>query len=68
MSRPLVDRLNREIVQVLGVPEVAKVLLVNGAEANPSTPGELQALIRSEIAKWTKAAQAAGLSPQPLSR
>jgi tripartite-type tricarboxylate transporter receptor subunit TctC len=55
-------------VKVLGVPEVAKVLLANGAEANPSTPAELRALIRSEIAKWTRAAKAAGLSPQPLNR
>jgi len=65
---PVVERLNGEIVKVLGVPEVAKVLLANGAEANPSTPAELRALIRSEIAKWTRAAKAAGLSPQPLNR
>ena len=68
MSRPLVERLNGEIGKVLGVPEVGKVLLASGAEANPSTPRELQALVRSEIGKWTKAAQAAGLSPQPLIR
>ena len=68
LPRPLVERLNGEIVKVLGVPEVARVLLANGAEANPSTPAELQALIRSEIAKWTRAAKAAGLSPQPWNR
>src|SRR5262245_16077132 len=68
MPRALVDHLNGEVGKVLGIPEVGKVLLANGAEANPSTPAELQVLIRSEIAKWTKAAKAAGLSPQPLSR
>ena len=68
MPKSLVDRLNGEIVKVLGVPEVGKVLLGNGAEANPSTPAELQKLIRSEIVKWTAAAKAAGLSPQPVSR
>ena len=68
MPRPLAERLNGEIGKVHAVPEVGRVLLANGAEANPSTPGELQSLIRSEIAKWTKAAKAAGLSPQPLNQ
>ncbi len=68
MPRPLLDRLNGEIVRILGVPDVGKVLLVNGAEANPSTPAELTQLVRSEIVKWTKAAKAAGMTPQPLSR
>jgi tripartite-type tricarboxylate transporter receptor subunit TctC len=61
-------RLNEEIVRTLRIPEVGKILLANGAEANPSSPAELQQLLRSEIAKWTKAAQAAGMKPQPLSR
>jgi tripartite-type tricarboxylate transporter receptor subunit TctC len=68
MQRALVERLNRQVVQVLGMPDVGKVLLANGAEANPSTPSELQVLVRSEIGKWTKAAKAAGLSPQPLTK
>ena len=68
MPRPLLDRLNGEIVRILEVPDVGKVLLVNGAEANPSTPAELTRLVRSEIVKWTKAAQAAGMTPQPLNR
>lgn len=65
---PRLKRLNDEIVRILRIPEVGKVLLANGAEANPSTPEELQKLLRAEIAKWTKAAQAAGMTPQPLSR
>jgi len=68
MPQPLLDRLNGEIVRILGMPEVGKVLLVNGAEANPSTPAELTQLMRAEIVKWTKAAKAAGMTPQPLSR
>jgi tripartite-type tricarboxylate transporter receptor subunit TctC len=68
IPRQRVARLNAEIVRILGLPEVGKVLLANGAEANPSTPEELRTLLRSEIAKWTKAAKAAGLTPQPLNR
>jgi tripartite-type tricarboxylate transporter receptor subunit TctC len=62
---PLVGKLNGQIVRILGLPEVRSVLLANGAEANPSTPEELQKLVRSEIIKWTGAAKAAGLAPQP---
>ncbi len=60
----VVDKLNSEIVRILGLAEVKSVLLANGAEANPSTPAELRALVRSEIVKWTKAAKAAGMAPQ----
>jgi tripartite-type tricarboxylate transporter receptor subunit TctC len=66
MPGPLLDRLNGEIVRILRLPEVGKVLLANGAEANPSTPAELTQLVRAEIAKWTKAARAASMTPQPL--
>lgn len=42
-----------------------KSLATNGAEANPSSSEELQNLVRSEVVKWTTAAKAAGMTPQP---
>jgi len=65
ISRAIVDKLNAQIVRILGLPEIKKLLLINGAEANPSTPEELQKLVRSEVVKWTAAAKAAGMTPQP---
>jgi len=64
IPRAIVDKLNAQIVRILGLPEVRQLLLANGAEANPSTPEELQKLVRSEVVKWTAAAKAAGMTPQ----
>ncbi len=44
--------------------EIRKLLLNNGAEANPSTPEELRQMVRAEVVKWTRAAKTAGLQPQ----
>jgi tripartite-type tricarboxylate transporter receptor subunit TctC len=61
MPKMLVDKLNDQVVRTLGAPEVKQLLLASGAEANPSTPEELRALLRSEVKKWNEAARAAGL-------
>jgi tripartite-type tricarboxylate transporter receptor subunit TctC len=61
MPPRIVDRLSVEIRKALGEPEVRKTLLAGGGEPNPSTPNELRNLIRDELAKWTKAAEAAGM-------
>jgi hypothetical protein len=61
MSRTLVTRINRDIVAVLGTPEAREALLAAGAEPTPTTPEAFAAFHRSEIAKWTKVIQQAGI-------
>jgi tripartite-type tricarboxylate transporter receptor subunit TctC len=56
-----VEKLSAAIRDTLAQPEVRRILLANGGEANPSTPQELRQLLRDELVKWTKAAEAAGL-------
>ena len=63
MPKPLVEKLNAEIVRTLDTGEIKQLLLASGAEANPSTPEELRQLLRSEVVKWNEAARAAGLRP-----
>jgi tripartite-type tricarboxylate transporter receptor subunit TctC len=58
-----VEKLNAHVIRTLGSQEVKHALLASGAEPNPSSPEELRALLRSEVAKWTVAARAAGLRP-----
>jgi tripartite-type tricarboxylate transporter receptor subunit TctC len=58
-----VEKLNAHVIRTLGSQEVKQALLASGAEPNPSGPEELRALLRSEVAKWTVAARAAGLRP-----
>jgi tripartite-type tricarboxylate transporter receptor subunit TctC len=59
--RPIINRLNREIVAVLNMPEVKKILFASGLDAAPSTPEQFGAYIRSEKEKWEKVIKAAGL-------
>jgi tripartite-type tricarboxylate transporter receptor subunit TctC len=53
--------LNKEITGILGSDEVKASLLQRGAIAAPTTPEELQAYVKSELAKWTPIIQAAGI-------
>lgn len=56
----VVDRLNSALVAVLREPEISQRLLSSGAEPIASTPEELAAFQRVEIAKWREIARAVG--------
>ena len=58
----IVAKLNREIVRILGLPDVQEALLVEGGEITPTTPQEFAALIRSELQLWTKVVKQAGIA------
>jgi tripartite-type tricarboxylate transporter receptor subunit TctC len=59
--RPVIERLNSELVKVLNSPGLRELYSNQGIEAIPSTPAEFSAYIRSEIAKWSKVVKAAGI-------
>lgn len=59
--RPVIDRLNREIVRILHLPEVVERLAADGSEPVGSTPEEFGAHIRAEIARWRKVIEDAGI-------
>jgi len=59
---PIVDQLNKALVQVLNDPEVVKRIEVDGADVQTCTPQELAQLVKSELAKWKAVVQRAGLS------
>jgi tripartite-type tricarboxylate transporter receptor subunit TctC len=55
---PIINRLNREIVRLVNTAEVKAQLLATGAEATGSTPAELMAEIKSNMAKYGKVIKA----------
>ena len=57
-----VDRLAREIANVMSTDEMKKRMQDDGAEARPSSPSEFSALIRSDMAKWAPIVKASGAS------
>ena len=61
--RPIIERLNKEFVRALNVPEVKDALLRNGLEAAPGTPEAFGTYIRSEYRKWGKLIAEAGIPP-----
>jgi len=59
--RPIIDRLNTEIVRALHAPDVKQLLLTQGLEVRTSTPQEFGAYIKSEYEKWGKVIRTAGI-------
>jgi tripartite-type tricarboxylate transporter receptor subunit TctC len=62
--RPIIDRLNQEIVKLLKSPDVRDRLIADGTDPAPTTPEEFAAYIKSETEKWTRVIKAAGIKPQ----
>lgn len=60
----LIARINRDIVAILQSTAMRAVLLDQGAEPVPSTPGEFAAFIKSESRKWGQVIRTAGIKPQ----
>ena len=59
--RAIVARLNEETARILQSPDTKAVFLAEGAEPVGNKPDEFAAIIKSEIAKWAKVIQAAGI-------
>ena len=59
--RPIVARLNAEMVKAAHSPEMKSVLQHEGAEPVGNSPEEFEKIIKSETAKWAKVIQAAGI-------
>jgi tripartite-type tricarboxylate transporter receptor subunit TctC len=53
--------LNREVVRAVRAPDVKERLLAEGAEPVGSTPDELAAYVRREIARWSAVVKATGM-------
>jgi tripartite-type tricarboxylate transporter receptor subunit TctC len=59
--RPIVNRLNQAVVQILKSPQARERYANVGAEIRYNSPDEFQAFVRSEITKWAKVIRAAGI-------
>ena len=62
--RAIVNKLNREITNVLRLPDIQKQMRALGAEPAPTTPAELDKFVVKEIATVAKLATMAGITPQ----
>jgi tripartite-type tricarboxylate transporter receptor subunit TctC len=62
--KPIVNRLNSEIVKALKMPDVRDRLTGLGFELVGSTPEYYAKYIKSEITKWAKVVKASGAKPE----
>jgi tripartite-type tricarboxylate transporter receptor subunit TctC len=62
--REIIRKINAEAVKAVAMPEVRERLANEGADPVGSTPEEYDAYIRSDIEKWIKVVQKAGIKPE----
>jgi tripartite-type tricarboxylate transporter receptor subunit TctC len=62
--RAVIDRWNQEVRRAVSAPEIEKRLRAIGMEAAPTSPRELDALVKEQMAVVGKLARAAGLKPE----
>lgn len=60
--RPVVEKLNHEIVKVMHQPEMMKRLIADGSEAVGSTPEEFRQHMLAERDLWTRVIKQAGIT------
>jgi tripartite-type tricarboxylate transporter receptor subunit TctC len=58
--KPIVTRLNAEVIKLLHMPEVRDRLLATGTEVSGTSPEAFAAYIKSETVKWAKVVKESG--------
>jgi len=62
--RPIVERLNTEVVRILRLPDIQQKLRGEGYELPADTPEQFAAVIRAELTKWAPIVRDANLRPE----
>jgi tripartite-type tricarboxylate transporter receptor subunit TctC len=57
----IVGKLNDELVRILRLPEIAERLAAQGVDVVASSPAELAAFVRQDVAKYAKLVKTAGI-------
>ena len=52
--KPIVEKINRDVVQLLKEPEVVKRFREQGVEVVASSPADFSQLVQKEVVKWTQ--------------
>ena len=60
--RPVLDRLHRELMRVLAMPELNELLAADGSRTYAETPQAFASFIKYEVEKWIKVIAQARLS------
>jgi tripartite-type tricarboxylate transporter receptor subunit TctC len=58
--REIVNKINSDVVKILGIPEIRAKLASEGTDPVTTTPEELAALIKTEIPQWAPIVKTSG--------
>jgi tripartite-type tricarboxylate transporter receptor subunit TctC len=64
MPKSIIMRLNREVKNIVELPETKGYLSKEGIEADYMSSEDFSKFIRAEIMKWAKVVKATGLKPE----
>jgi tripartite-type tricarboxylate transporter receptor subunit TctC len=62
--RPIIERLNAEVLKALASPEIKEKLAVLGAEPMPMAPAAFDAFLKTETARMAQVVKSAGIQVQ----
>jgi tripartite-type tricarboxylate transporter receptor subunit TctC len=62
--KPIVGRLNTEVVRAVATPDLKERFAKMGSTAASSTPGEFDALIKRDYERWNRVIKNAGIKPE----
>jgi tripartite-type tricarboxylate transporter receptor subunit TctC len=64
VPKPIVEKLNKELRRIIALPNVEKKLREFGGEPASSTPDEVTAKVKAQVARWNKVIDEAGIPRQ----
>jgi tripartite-type tricarboxylate transporter receptor subunit TctC len=59
--KPIIDRLNKELVSIVATPDFKTMMENNGAEPISNSPDQFATMIKSEVERYTKVVKAIGI-------
>ncbi|MEI6468517.1 MAG: tripartite tricarboxylate transporter substrate binding protein [Betaproteobacteria bacterium] len=59
--KPIIDRLNKELVSIVATPDFKTMMENNGAEPISNSPDQFAIMIKSEVERYTKVVKAIGI-------
>ena len=60
LPKDIKDKVNHEVVRILGMQDVKERMLTQGATPHPMTPPEFDAFIKGEVERLAKVVKASG--------
>jgi len=60
----IVNKLNREVVRIVRLPDVTEKMATDGSEPVGSSPAEFAAHIKSEVEKWRDLIRKTGIKTE----